>query len=314
MKSLIYTKNDFKNLTIDLPTSKSISNRALILNALLNNKIILNELSLADDTQLMLHVLSNNSNEVNLENAGTCMRFLTAFFATKDNKNINLIGSERMKQRPIKSLVDALIKLGADINYIENPNYPPLEIKGKKLTGNSMDIDASESSQYITALMLIAPFVQNGLTLNLSGNIASFDYIKMTAKLMNQIGLSVILVNNTITIKEYNQTYGSYVPNTPTKLGLYPATIPSVVLDSNYNQPTYFIIGHDGSYNKLYGNYINNKLIDFRDQVEDLSKLRTTNKTQTPLNRCWLTDYIHHRKAGTKYTFDFEKFKKEVGL
>ena len=204
MKSLIYTKNDFKNLTIDLPTSKSISNRALILNALLNNKIILNELSLADDTQLMLHVLSNDSNEVNLENAGTCMRFLTAFFATKENKNINLIGSERMKQRPIKSLVDALLKLGADINYIENPNYPPLEIKGKKLTGNSMDIDASESSQYITALMLIAPFVHNGLTLNLSGNIASFDYIKMTAKLMNQIGLSVILVNNTITIKEYN--------------------------------------------------------------------------------------------------------------
>jgi 3-phosphoshikimate 1-carboxyvinyltransferase len=203
MKRLIYTKNDFKNIVIDLPTSKSISNRALILNALLNNKFVINELSLADDTQLMLDVLLNERNEVDIENAGTCMRFLTAFFASKQNKNINLIGSERMKQRPIKSLVDALIKLGADINYLEKPNYPPLKINGKKLMGNSIDIDASESSQFISALMLIAPFVQNGLTLNLLGNIASFDYVKMTAKIMNQIGLSVILVDNTITIKEY---------------------------------------------------------------------------------------------------------------
>lgn len=203
MKRLIYTKNDFKNIVIDLPTSKSISNRALILNALLNNKFVINELSLADDTQLMLDVLLNERNEVDIENAGTCMRFLTAFFASKQNKNINLIGSERMKQRPIKSLVDALIKLGADINYLEKPNYPPLKINGKKLMGNSIDIDASESSQFISALMLIAPFVQNGLSLNLLGNIASFDYVKMTAKIMNQIGLSVILVDNTITIKEY---------------------------------------------------------------------------------------------------------------
>lgn len=203
MKRLIYTKNDFKNIVIDLPTSKSISNRALILNALLNNKFVINELSLADDTQLMLDVLLNERNEVDIENAGTCMRFLTAFFASKQNKNINLIGSERMKQRPIKSLVDALIKLGADINYLEKPNYPPLKINGKKLMGNLIDIDASESSQFISALMLIAPFVQNGLTLNLLGNIASFDYVKMTAKIMNQIGLSVILVDNTITIKEY---------------------------------------------------------------------------------------------------------------
>jgi 3-phosphoshikimate 1-carboxyvinyltransferase len=203
MNSLIYTQNDFKNVVINLPTSKSISNRALILNALLNNEIILNELSSADDTQLMLSVLLNQSNEVNLENAGTCMRFLTAFFAIKENKNISLLCSERMKQRPIKGLVDALINLGADIKYLENINYPPLTIKGKKLKGNSINIDASESSQYITALMLIAPFVENGITLNLTGKIASFDYIKMTALLMNKFGLSVLLTDNYIAIKEY---------------------------------------------------------------------------------------------------------------
>ena len=203
MNSLIFTQNDFKNVVIDLPTSKSISNRALILNALLNNKIILNELSSADDTQSMLSVLSNEKHEVNLDNAGTCMRFLTAYFACKANKNISLLCSERMKQRPIKALVDALINLGADINYSENENYPPLLIKGKKLKGNSINIVASESSQFITALMLIAPFVENGMTLNLTGKIASFDYIKMTAMLMNELGLSVLLTDSSIAIKAY---------------------------------------------------------------------------------------------------------------
>ena len=203
MDALFYTKNNFKKVFIHLPTSKSISNRALVLNALLNNKIILNHLSLADDTQLMHSVLLNESPEVNLENAGTCMRFLTAFYACNENKNISLLCSERMKQRPIKGLVDALINLGADINYLASENFPPLKIKGKKLQGNSINIDASESSQFITALMLIAPFVENGMTINLIGKIASFDYIKMTALLMNELGLSVSLIHHSIFIKPY---------------------------------------------------------------------------------------------------------------
>lgn len=203
MNALFYTKNDFKNVTIHLPTSKSISNRMLILNALLNNKIVLNELSLADDTQLMLSVLLDESNEIDIENAGTCMRFLTAFFACKENKIISLLCSERMMQRPVKGLVDALINLGANINYLTNENYPPLKINGKKLKGNTLNIDASESSQFITALMLIAPFVENGMTIHLKGKIASFDYIKMTALLMNDLGFSVSLTNNTIVIKPY---------------------------------------------------------------------------------------------------------------
>jgi 3-phosphoshikimate 1-carboxyvinyltransferase len=175
----------------------------LILNALLNNKIILNELSLSDDTQLMLSVLSNESNEVNIDNAGTCMRFLTAYYACKANKNISLLCSERMMQRPIKELVDALVNLGADINYLTNENFPPLKINGKKLKGNSINVDASESSQFITALMLIAPFIENGISINLTGKIASFDYIKMTALLMNELGLSVSLTDHSIVIIPY---------------------------------------------------------------------------------------------------------------
>ncbi len=203
MNGLLYTKNNLKKVVIQLPASKSISNRALILNALLNNKIILNELSLSDDTQLMLSVLSNENHEVNLDNAGTCMRFLTAYFACKANKNISLLCSERMMQRPIKELVDALRNLGANINYLSNENFPPLKINGKKLKGNSINIDASESSQYITALMLIAPFIENGIFIHLTGNIASFDYIKMTALLMNELGLSVSITNDSIIIKPY---------------------------------------------------------------------------------------------------------------
>ena len=203
MNGLLYTKNNLKKVVIHLPASKSISNRALILNALLNNKIILNELSLSDDTQLMLSVLSNENHEVNLDNAGTCMRFLTAYFACKANKNISLLCSERMMQRPIKELVDALRNLGANINYLSNENFPPLKINGKKLKGNSINIDASESSQFITALMLIAPFIENGISIHLTGNIASFDYIKMTALLMNELGLSVSLTNDSIIIKPY---------------------------------------------------------------------------------------------------------------
>lgn len=203
MYGLNYKKTYFKKVDIDLPTSKSISNRALILSELLDNKIVINQLSLADDTQLMLSVLSSKNNDVNLQNAGTCMRFLTAFFAIKTNKNISLFCSERMKQRPIKDLVDALIDLGAEIQFLESENFPPLKIFGKKLSGKPINIDCSESSQFITALMLIAPFIDNGIVINLTGKIASFNYIKMTALLMNQFGFSVILAPNSIEIKEF---------------------------------------------------------------------------------------------------------------
>jgi 3-phosphoshikimate 1-carboxyvinyltransferase len=206
MFGLVYKNTTVRNIRIDLPASKSISNRALILNAFYKNSITLNNLSLADDTQLMNWALNTNETQLNLKNAGTCMRFLTAYFATQNNKEISLLCSNRMKQRPIANLVNALQNLDADITYLEQKNIPPLLIKGKLILGKKITIDASESSQFITALMLIAPFIQNGLTIELTGNIASFDYIKMTALLMEQFGLNVTLNSNIITIKNQTNT------------------------------------------------------------------------------------------------------------
>lgn len=203
---LLSFKNSPTNcINIDLPTSKSISNRAIILNAFLNHKVQLTNLSNAADTQTMLAALLNNISAINIENAGTCMRFLTAYFACIEYKQISLFCSERMKQRPIKVLVDALKELGADIEYLEKKNAPPLKINGTKLIGKTIVVTASESSQYITALMLIGPFIQNGLSIQLVGEIASFDYIKMTASLMVKFGFEVDIKNEIISIKEYSK-------------------------------------------------------------------------------------------------------------
>ncbi len=184
---------------IDLPASKSISNRALVLQAFYPNSSISN-LSTADDTLLMQEALKCKSGNIRIKNAGTCMRFLTAYFASQEGKKVNLLCDERMKLRPIKTLVDALRQLGADITYIEKEGFPPLSIQGKKLIGKPIRLDASESSQYITALMLIAPQIENGLEIILEGEIASKDYIDMTAKLMCEFGLNVCFENNIISI------------------------------------------------------------------------------------------------------------------
>jgi 3-phosphoshikimate 1-carboxyvinyltransferase len=203
MYRLSYTNPNLNSIEIDLPTSKSISNRALILNALLKNKIKLFELSSADDTQIMIAALTSNKEEFYLQNAGTCMRFLTAYFSILPQINVILNCDERMKERPIKELVDALNNLGADIKYLENKNYPPLAISGKKIIGNTVHLNASKSSQFVSALMLIAPFIKNGLTIHLDEIIASYDYIKMTSLLINEFGLKCDLVNNKIEIEEY---------------------------------------------------------------------------------------------------------------
>lgn len=203
MYYLLYKKTQVKNLTIHLPTSKSISNRALILNALLPNKITIQNLSQADDTVLMQDALQNNSSEINLQNAGTCMRFLTAYYACKPNTFITLLCHERMTQRPIQKLVDALVELGANIHYLQSKNFPPLHIKGEKLIGKELYLNANESSQFITALLLIAPFIENGLVINLTENTASFSYIKMTILLMQKWGFNALLNEKQITIKPF---------------------------------------------------------------------------------------------------------------
>jgi 3-phosphoshikimate 1-carboxyvinyltransferase len=204
MYILQYNNKDFNSsVTVNLTASKSISNRALILQKLLPMPLLLNNISLADDTNLMFNALTITDKEINLNNAGTCMRFLTAYFANNIGETITLQCDERMKQRPINDLVNALKMLGAQIIYLEKEGYPPLQITGQKLVGKTIEINASESSQFITALMLIGPFIQNGLTIELKGSVASFDYIKMTYLLMQKIGLNVFIENNFIKILPY---------------------------------------------------------------------------------------------------------------
>jgi 3-phosphoshikimate 1-carboxyvinyltransferase len=191
------------SVNVNLPASKSISNRVLLLKRLLPQPLLLHNISLADDTSLMVNALKIADNEINLNNAGTCMRFLTAYFANNIGKSITLQCDERMKQRPINDLVNALKMLGAQIIYLEKEGYPPLQIIGQKLVGKIIEINASESSQFITALMLIGPFIENGLNIELKGSIASLDYIKMTYLLMQKIGLNVFFENNLIKILPY---------------------------------------------------------------------------------------------------------------
>ncbi|MBO7337147.1 MAG: 3-phosphoshikimate 1-carboxyvinyltransferase [Paludibacteraceae bacterium] len=199
------TKPSALKASVSLPASKSISNRALILNALAKGDTnLLSNISDCDDTNVMLKALSFESNDINIGAAGTSMRFLTAFLSTTPG-TWNITGSERMKQRPIKILVDALRKIGADIEYTENEGFPPLRINGKELDGGEIELDGSVSSQYISALLMIAPKLKNGLSLRLTGEVISKPYIKMTLSMMNEFGIESRIEGNLIEVKP--QTY-----------------------------------------------------------------------------------------------------------
>jgi 3-phosphoshikimate 1-carboxyvinyltransferase len=176
---------------ITLPASKSISNRALILNAVSNNIHTLHNLSEADDTVIMQRALAFHTGKIDLKNAGTCMRFLTAYIAATPGSEVTLNCDPRMELRPVSQLVNALRQLGADITYLHKDGFPPLRISGQKLTGATLAIDASVSSQFISAMMMIAPLCKGGLTLELTGRISSRPYIDMTARMMTQFGLDV---------------------------------------------------------------------------------------------------------------------------
>src|SRR5690554_4407272 len=184
---------------ITISGSKSESNRLLLLQALYPN-ISIENLSDADDTILMKKALSSTESIIDIHHAGTAMRFLTTYFSIQENREITLTGSNRMKERPIGVLVNALRELGADISYLENDGFPPLKIKGKKLAKSSVSIPANVSSQYISALMLIAPKLKNGLEITLEGTITSKPYIEMTLALLNQIGIEGSFVKNIIKI------------------------------------------------------------------------------------------------------------------
>lgn len=190
-------KSKIINAKIKLPASKSISNRALIIKALCKENFKVKNLSSAEDTQLMINALSNSEKEIDIHHAGTCMRFLTSYFvATQQNKI--LTGSSRMKQRPIKILVDALKSIGAKINYAENEGYPPLEIITSELNGKQISLPANISSQYISALLLIAPNLPNGLQINFETEIVSESYIEMTLSMLSYFGINYEKTNQSI--------------------------------------------------------------------------------------------------------------------
>ncbi|MBN1984667.1 MAG: 3-phosphoshikimate 1-carboxyvinyltransferase, partial [Prolixibacteraceae bacterium] len=189
--------------TINLPSSKSISNRVLIINSLCFNPYPILNLSDSDDTKVLWAALNSNNHKFDIGHAGTAMRFLTAFLS-KIVGEWEVTGSERMKQRPIKILVDALIQLGARIEYLENEGCPPLKIYGSHLKGQTLELDGSISSQYISALLMIAPTIENGLTLKLTGNITSGSYIELTLKLMQKFGIRYRWEGNEIHVPEQN--------------------------------------------------------------------------------------------------------------
>lgn len=175
------------NQTIQLPASKSISNRALIIYALSGGRNLPENLSDCDDTEVIIDALRYMPDEINIKAAGTAMRFMTAYLSVMRGTHI-ITGTDRMKHRPIAILVDALRRLGANIEYVGEEGYPPLKITGKKLAGGFLEIPGNVSSQYISALLMIGPMLKEGLTLQLTGEIISRPYIDLTLWMMGEFG------------------------------------------------------------------------------------------------------------------------------
>lgn len=215
MHGLKITAPEFKNISAEiwLPYSKSESNRALIINALSGNVCNFVNLSGADDTILLQKLLSTDTEEVNCENAGTVLRFLTAYYCATQQEKI-ITGSDRMLQRPIGKLVDALKTLGADITYLNKEGFPPIRIKPAFLNKqNKVSIDASESSQFVSALMMIGSTLEQGLEITLTNVISSQPYISMTAQMMGQAGIIVKQKDNHIVIKKKKYATTNFIIN-----------------------------------------------------------------------------------------------------
>lgn len=195
----------FKNAVLEgvfqVPYSKSVSNRMLIINALSGGKGNLENLSECDDTRTLRRALADGSALVDVGGAGTAMRFLAAYFALVPGEHV-LTGSPRMARRPIKVLVDALRELGADIAYLGEEGYPPLRVTGGELRGKNLVVDASVSSQYLSALMMIGPCVPGGLRLQLQGTPVSAPYLQMTAGLMRRCGARVRVTRRAVLVQD----------------------------------------------------------------------------------------------------------------
>ena len=221
--------------TISITGSKSISNRLLILGKLFGDLKIEN-LSNSQDTQLLQKALNEDAETVDIHHAGTAMRFLTSFYAIQEGRKTILTGSERMKQRPIKPLVDALRELGAEINYLENEGFPPLEIQGKKIEKNFVKIPANISSQFITSLLLIGASLENGLEIDLQGEITSRSYIKMTLKILKDIGVETHFEGNSIKIL----SAASSLSNQKLDRHYHSSKIKHYIVESDWSSASYF--------------------------------------------------------------------------
>ncbi len=195
LTKLYLNKTEPRHANIIIPGSKSESNRLIILSSLFEN-IYLENISNSDDTNYLLNAINTKSEIIDIAHAGTAMRFLTSYLSLKTQVDIQLLGSERMHNRPIKILVDSLRQIGASIDYIDKEGYPPLLIRPSKLFKNKLQIDTSKSSQYISSLLLIAPKIKGGLEIELVGRETSKPYIDMTVSLLNKIGVEIISKKN----------------------------------------------------------------------------------------------------------------------
>lgn len=194
---------NFNKVEINLPGSKSESNRALIMQALCEEEISIYNISNSDDTAIISRALSSKQSVVDCEQSGAALRFLCAYFSIKENNTVILTGSQRLKERPLKNLIDALQELGAQIEYLEKVGYAPIKITGKKLVSNHpIQINANISSQFITALLLIAPKIKNGLQLHLENEIISAPYLKMTMQMMHQAKIHILENDKSIIVPE----------------------------------------------------------------------------------------------------------------
>jgi 3-phosphoshikimate 1-carboxyvinyltransferase len=198
------------NKTIQISGSKSISNRLLILESLFKN-IKIGNLSNSQDTQLLKKALSEDTEIVDIHHAGTAMRFLTSYYSIMEGKTTILTGSKRMKERPIKNLVTALQNLGVVIEYLENEGFPPLKITGRKITQTTVDVPSNISSQFITSLLLIAGKLENGLEINLVGEVTSRSYIEMTLDILTKFGIKNSFTGNTIKVEPFTHNHSSII-------------------------------------------------------------------------------------------------------
>ncbi|MEC7864069.1 MAG: 3-phosphoshikimate 1-carboxyvinyltransferase [Bacteroidota bacterium] len=198
------------NCEIDLPSSKSISNRLLIIRALCKDNFEIANLSNSNDTKNLLQALNSSQKTIDVNHAGTSFRFLTSFLTLQYNKEFILTGSDRLKERPIKDLVEVLQKMGAQIEYLDKEGFAPLKILGAQLSGRVIEIDGEISSQFISSILLISPTLNNGIEPKINGDLVSKPYILMTLKLMSEFGIQWTWTGNIIIIRKQKYIAKNY--------------------------------------------------------------------------------------------------------